>query len=129
MALMVSAAVTVRANIPDMELSTTSSTARSPQLEYHLDWNRLVCLAPMARGLMGYHLSVGRPLVWDATCPDTYAQSHRLHSTITTGRVAEKKKAEKYAHLAPAHHFQPVAIETSDAIGPTSRSFLKELGR
>ena len=67
--------------------------------------------------------------MWDVTCPDTYAQS--LHSTNTAGHVAEQaeKKAEKYAHLAPAHQFQPVAIETSGVIGPTSTSFLKELGR
>ena len=38
----------------------------------------------------------------------------------------EEKKAEKYAHLAPAYLFQPVAIET---IGSRSRAFLRELGR
>ena len=64
--------------------------------------------------------SSGRPLVWDATCPDTFAPSHRGHATRSAGCVgeqAEEKKAEKYAHLAPAYLFQPVAIETSGAIG------------
>ena len=76
--------------------------------------------------------SSGRPLVWDATCPDTFAPSHRGHATRSAGCVgeqAEGKKAEKYAHLAPAYLFQPVAIETSGAIGSRSRAFLRELGR
>ena len=76
--------------------------------------------------------SSGRPLVWDATCPDTFAPSHRGHATRSAGCVgeqAEGKKAEKYAHLAPAYFFQPVAIETSGAIGSRSRAFLRELGR
>ena len=70
--------------------------------------------------------------MWDATCPDTFAPSHRGHATRSTGCVgeqAEGKKAEKYAHLAPAYLFQPVAIETSGAIGSRSRAFLRELGR
>ena len=76
--------------------------------------------------------SLGRPLVWDATCPDTFAPSHRGHATRSAGCVgeqAEGKKAEKYAHLAPAYLFQPVAIEPSGAIGSRSRAFLRELGR
>ena len=70
--------------------------------------------------------SSGRPLVWDATWPDTFAPSHRGHATRSAGCVgeqAEGKKAEKYAHLAPAYLFQPVAIETSGAIGSRSRAF------
>ena len=55
-----------------------------------------------------------------------------VYSTRSAGCVgeqAEGKKAEKYAHLAPAYLFQPVAIETSGAIGSRSRAFLRELGR
>ena len=73
-----------------------------------------------------------KAIVWDATCPDTFAPSHRGHATRSAGCVgeqAEGKKAEKYAHLAPAYLFQPVAIETSEAIGSKSRAFLRELGR
>ena len=76
--------------------------------------------------------SLGRPLVWDATCSDTFATSHRAHATQNAGCVAElaeARKAGKYAYLAPTHQFQPVSIETSGAIGPSSWSFLKELGR
>ena len=85
MALTVSAAVTVRADIPDMELSTTSSTTRSPQLEYHLGWNHLVCLAPMARGgtRVGCHLS--RHL-----CPVTQTSLH--HHRWMCGRAGREEE-------------------------------------
>ena len=76
--------------------------------------------------------SSGRPLVWDATCCDTYAASYRGLATSEAGCVAassEEKKAKKYARLGPAYVFQPVAIETSGAVGPRSKSFLRELGR
>ncbi len=74
----------------------------------------------------------GRPVVWDATCPDTFAPSHRGQATHEAGCVAgqaEGRKSEKYAQLSPAYLFQPVAIETSGAIGPKTRTFLRELGR
>ena len=35
----------------------------------------------------------------------------------------------KYKHLGPAYIFTAIAIETSGAIGPQARAFLKELGR
>ena len=76
--------------------------------------------------------SAGRPLVWDATCPDTYASSYRGRATREAGCVAalaEEKKCGKYSHLAPSYIFQPVSIETSGAIGPSTYRFLKSLGR
>ena len=63
--------------------------------------------------------SVGRPLVWDATCPDTGK----------VAELAEVKKDQKYSLLGATYLFTPVAIETSGAIGPRSRVFLRELGR
>ena len=41
--------------------------------------------------------------------------------------LAEVKKDQKYSLLGAL--FTPVAIETSGATGPTSRVFLRELGR
>ena len=63
---------------------------------------------------------------------NTFAVSHRVDATRGAGCVAERaegKKADKYVHLGPAYLFQPIAIETSGAIGPKSRVFLKELGK
>ena len=57
----------------------------------------------------------GRQLVWDATCPDTFAPSYRCHTTSSAGAVAtlvEEKKASKYSCLVPSHSFTPVAIDS-----------------
>ncbi len=73
----------------------------------------------------------GRPLVWNATCPDTFATSYMGQATAKAGDVAaraEERKLEKYQYLAPHHLLQPVAIETSEVIGPSSLSFLKLQG-
>ena len=83
-------------------------------------------------GLLCPGVIKGKPIVWDATCPDSFAASHRSHAAHGAGCVAghaERKKSEKYAHLAPTYQFQPVAIETSGAIGPSSRVFIRDLGR
>ncbi|KAL5460146.1 hypothetical protein EMCRGX_G033573 [Ephydatia muelleri] len=73
----------------------------------------------------------GQLLVWDATCPDTYAPSYSTIAAQQAGAVgqqAEDKKAQKYKHLSSHHFFTPVAIETSGVYGPRTADFLKELG-
>ena len=60
--------------------------------------------------------SEGRFLVWDATCVDTFCESHRQRATQEKGGAAahaEKEKARKYAHLDRAYCFMPIAFETS----------------
>ena len=57
----------------------------------------------------------GKLLVWDATCPDTFAPSYSSRATNEAGAVAtqaEERKEAKYSHLNSAHTFTPVAIET-----------------
>ena len=76
--------------------------------------------------------NAGRPLVWDTSCPDTFADSYESHAAREAGRVAdfaEKNKSGKYSHLAPSYVLQPVAIESSGAVGPSTLIFLKTLGR
>ena len=71
----------------------------------------------------------GKLMIWDATCPDTLAQSYRSLATSGTGAVAEKaeeKKLAKYNCFASSHNIVPVAIETLGAIGPISLAFLKD---
>ena len=73
----------------------------------------------------------GRVLVWDATCPDTFAPSHISLATREAGAVAaqaEQRKHMKYAELKASHHFVPVAIETTGVCGPEALQFLCELG-
>ena len=59
----------------------------------------------------------GRLLVWDVTCADTLAPSHRQLASMEAGAVAasaeqRKRNKLKYAHLEATHHFVPIAIET-----------------
>ena len=73
----------------------------------------------------------GRLLVWDATCPDTFAPSHLPSATREAGAVAalaEQSKKEKYAALNQCHNFTPVAIETAGPLGPHTYTLLRELG-
>ena len=75
--------------------------------------------------------STGRPLVWDAACPDTFAASYRIQATSGAGKVAklaEERKDSKNKHFGPAYIFIPIAIEISSAIGPRARVFLRNLG-
>ena len=63
----------------------------------------------------------GRVLVWDATCPDTYAPFHISLATREAGAVAahaEHRKRLKYTELEASHQFIPVAIETTGVCGP-----------
>ena len=74
----------------------------------------------------------GRILVWDATCPDTFAPSHRDLATRGAGAVAdqaEERKKAKYAELATTHHFVPLAVETTGVFGSEAQMFFRKLGR
>ena len=65
----------------------------------------------------------GKPLVWDATCPDTFAPSYHYQAT-SRADLAE----EKYTSLGAGYSFTPVAIESLGAMGKKSLVFVKELG-
>ena len=74
----------------------------------------------------------GQLLVWDATCPDTFAPSYSTIAAKQVGAVAqqaEEKKMQKYKHLDSCYFFTPVAIETSGVFGPKTMEFLKGLGQ
>ena len=45
--------------------------------------------------------SAGGPLVWDATCPDTFTVSYRVQATSGAGKVAELAEEMIYSHLIP----------------------------
>ena len=62
---------------------------------------------------------------------DTFCQSHRKGCAGMAGAAAEYaegEKVKKYSHLDQGYFFQPVALETTGAVGPDSMFFLKELG-
>ena len=60
--------------------------------------------------------AMGKPLAWDITVPDTYAESHLHDTACRPGAAADKaaaNKSSKYCDLAGTHLFFPVAIETA----------------
>jgi len=57
----------------------------------------------------------GKPMAWDVTVPDTYAESHIGSIATKPGAAAQKraqKEINKYMCMASTHIFYPFAIET-----------------
>jgi len=74
----------------------------------------------------------GRCLAWDATCPDTYAQSTIRESSVQAGSAAlkaELNKSLKYADIITGVDFIPFAIETSEVWGVQALELVSEIGR
>ena len=74
----------------------------------------------------------GKCLTWDATCVDTFSSTAVVDSAITPGSAAmaaEERKRNRYSTLTDRYLFEPVAIETTGVMGPSTRSFLQRLGR
>ncbi len=74
----------------------------------------------------------GRCIAWDATCPDTFAQSHIQASSVRAGSAAataEEKKLQKYADIISGVDFVPVAIETSGVWGTHALDLISQVGR
>ena len=72
----------------------------------------------------------GCPLVWDATCSDTFAPSHLSLASRKCGAVADQAeviKASQYRHLDTTHTFAPVSVEAIGAFGQETLYFLKEV--
>ena len=83
-------------------------------------------------GITVFPFANGRCLCWDATCVDTYAESHRNNSAVTAGSAAcaaEDAKRRKYASLVPRFRFEPVAIETAGTYGGSTGRLVLEIGR
>ena len=82
-------------------------------------------------GMTVYPYSRGVSLLWDATCVNTYAESYIPSTAASAGaaaRDAEQRKRRKYADLTGRFLFEPVAFETAGACGPSTKSFIKQLG-
>jgi len=74
----------------------------------------------------------GKPLAWDITVPDTYAESHLQDTACRPGAAADKaatNKSSKYCDLAGTHLFFPVAIETAGTWNQMAIELVKEIGR
>ena len=83
-------------------------------------------------GVTVYPYNQGKCLVWDATCVDTFCASALINAAITPGSAAasaEDRKRSKYASLADRYQFEPIAVETSGVLGPSTTAFLQRLGK
>jgi len=59
--------------------------------------------------------SRGKPIAWDVSVPDTYAESHTGDTATEAGAAANQaaaNKIAKYNELASTHIFYPVDIKT-----------------
>ena len=68
--------------------------------------------------------SKGKPLAWDVTVPDTYADSHLADTATTAGAAADKSASNK-----EAKYRQLVAIETAGTWNNQAVELVQELGR
>ena len=80
-------------------------------------------------GITVYPYSRGRCLIWDATCVNTFASSNLIQAALAAGSVADAAEVRKIAELGGRFIFQPVAVETSGAMGKSTIQFFKDLGR
>ena len=69
----------------------------------------------------------GKVLVWDATFPDTLAQSHASLAAREAGAVAEHRKRQKYAYMEGSHIFTLVAAETLGVSGSDARVLFRDI--
>ena len=73
-----------------------------------------------------------KPMTWDVTVPDTYAQSRVNDTSIQAGTAADSAaaaKKAKYTDIANTYMFIPVAIETGRPWNVEAIQFIQEIGR
>ena len=72
------------------------------------------------------------PAAFLASAAGSYNPSYISDATREARAVvtaAEARKKEKYALLSKSHHFVPIAIEMSGALGPDALSLLTDISR
>jgi len=73
-----------------------------------------------------------KPLAWDVTVPDTYADAHVSNTAMETGAAASlaaTNRTNKYSLPSATHIFTPVAIETAGTWHHQAVELVQELGR
>jgi len=83
-------------------------------------------------GVMLLPWAKGKPLPWDVTVLDTYANSHLADTVTTAGAAADKvasNKVAKYRQIVNSHIFVPVAIESAGTWNHQALELVQELGR
>ena len=74
----------------------------------------------------------GKPLAWNITIPDTFANSYIGDTSTRAIAAADRATASKTAKdtdLPKTHHFVPIAVETVGAWNELALEFITELDR
>ena len=74
----------------------------------------------------------GKPLEWDVTVLDTFADAHVTNSAREAGAAAEHaatNKTNKYSRSTNSHIFYPVVIETAGTWHHQAVELVKEIGK
>jgi len=74
----------------------------------------------------------GKPVAWDVTVLDIYAESHIGSTATKPGAAAHKtalNKIDKYSKLTSTHIFYPFAIETAGTWHEMAIELMQEIGR
>jgi hypothetical protein len=73
---------------------------------------------------------LGRALVWDATCVDTFALSHIQATRSQAGAAADQAqllKRRKYSSLVQNYEFAALAVETMGPWSADMKAFMRTL--
>ena len=76
--------------------------------------------------------SKDKPLAWDVTVPDTYADSHINMTSSEAGgaaRQAASTKNTKYIDITSTHIVYSIAIETAGSWDVQALEVIEEIGR
>ena len=76
--------------------------------------------------------SKGKPLAWDVTVPDTYADSHINMTSSEAGASATQAastKNTKYIDITSTHICYPIAIESVGSWDVQALEVIEEIGR
>ena len=82
-------------------------------------------------GMTVFPFSMGKCLIWDCTCVDSFSSSALALTATEPGsasRSAEVRKNLKYEVLCDRYIFQAIAIETSCVFGRDTNAFISRLG-
>ena len=79
-----------------------------------------------------FPFSGGRSLVWDSSVLILLLGNTMNRSAMEAGTAAnnaEESKGRKYAALAEAHQFEPIAVETMGVHGGSTGAIFRAIGR
>ena len=83
-------------------------------------------------GMTIFPWRMGKCMVWDFTCSDTFAPSHLEVSSNHFGKVAERAeqaKLTKYEQLERDFEIVPICVKTMGPWGPSGLKFVREIDR